>query len=130
MVVPPRAPLASLLVLVLLGASTEASPAQFVEPYDPDPAASEALGRVMKAYRDRPAHVVKSRILIELVQGETRSRSEEIVAEFTYDRRGAGVVKIKDFACHFDEGTLAAVHTGRAVAYARRAFDARRTDGQ
>ncbi len=96
--------------MICISAFAGLARAQFAEPFEPNPEAVKALQRVVKVYRDRAGLKVKSRLEIKIVEDELTSGGHEVKAEFIYDRGGAGVVKIKDFTCHFADDVFYAVH--------------------
>jgi thiol-disulfide isomerase/thioredoxin len=103
------------LLSLLVGASTVC--AQYEEPYEPDPAAAKAFRQVLEAYRQRPALRVESALSIELTQGDAIASSENVTAEFTYSRDGAGRVKIKQFICAFRDGVFRAIREETGHSY-------------
>jgi thiol-disulfide isomerase/thioredoxin len=111
------------IALLLSLAVSAPTLAQLAEPFEPDPAAVKAFAQVLEAYRARPALRVQSALEIELIQGETVGGGEKVTAELTYSKGGAGVVRIREFTCHFADGEFFAVHERTDDAYLREEYE-------
>ncbi len=94
--------------VMLLGAAT--SYAQSDGMFDADPAAAKAFKQLVTSYRNRPALTVKTTMKVELFQGELSSDTDEVQAQFTYSRGGAGIIKLRGFTCYVKDGVFWAVH--------------------
>jgi len=94
--------------VILLSAA--ASYAQSDGMFDADPAAAKAFKQLVTSYRNRPALTVKTKMKVELFQGELSSGTDEVQAQFTYSRGGAGIIKLRGFSYYFKDGVFWAVH--------------------
>ncbi len=77
---------------------------QMDEPFEADAKAVEAFKEMLDSYRERPALKVESTLTIELREGDTVTKSEEVKAVFTYGSVGAGIIEINDYTCRFSDG--------------------------
>ncbi|MEE9131326.1 MAG: TlpA disulfide reductase family protein [Phycisphaerales bacterium] len=98
----------TIATVMLLGAAT--SYAQSDGMFDADPAAAKAFKQLVTSYRNRPALTVKTKMKVELFQGEISADTDEVQAQFTYSRGGAGIIKLRGFTCYFKDGVFWAVH--------------------
>ncbi len=105
----------TMATVMLLGAAT--SYAQSDGTFDADPAAAKAFKQLVTSYRNRPALTVKTTMKVELFQGELSSGTDEVRAQFTYSRGGAGIIKLRGFTCYFKDGVFWAVHEGTDHSY-------------
>jgi thiol-disulfide isomerase/thioredoxin len=105
-------PLAAIVCLVLVRTSLAQE-----TPAGADPAALEAFTQLIKAYRERPALHTKTTVKIELSQGEAKSNSSELKAEFTFSKDRRALIKLRGFTCHVTNGTLTAVHESNEHSY-------------
>ena len=105
----------TMATVVLLSAAT--SYAQSDGMFDADPAAAKAFKQLVTSYRNRPALTVKTTMKMELFQGEISSDTDEVQAQFTYSRGGAGIVKLRGFTYYFKDGVFWAVHEGTDHSY-------------
>ena len=105
----------TMATVMLLGAAT--SYAQSDGTFDADPAAAKAFKQLVTSYRNRPALTVKTTMKLELFQGELSSGTDEVQAQFTYSRGGAGIIKLRGFTCYFKDGMFWAVHEGTDHSY-------------
>jgi thiol-disulfide isomerase/thioredoxin len=101
--------------VMLLGAAT--SYAQSDGTFDADPAAVKAFKQLVTSYRNRPALTVKTTMKVELFQGDISSDTNEVQAQFTYSRGGAGIIKLRGFTCYVKDGVFWAVHEGTDHSY-------------
>ncbi len=105
----------TIAIVMLLGAAT--SYAQSEGMFDADPAAAKAFKQLVTSYRNRPALTVKTKMKVELFQGELSSDTDEVEAQFTYSRGGAGIIKLRGFTCYFKDGVFWAVHDATDHSY-------------
>ena len=105
----------TMATVMLLSAAT--SYAQNDGMFDADPAAAKAFKQLVTSYRNRPALTVKMKMKVELFQGEISSDTDEVEAQFTYSRGGAGIIKLRGFTCYFKDGVFWAVHEGTDHSY-------------
>src|SRR5262245_35370271 len=98
-----------------------AVPATLAAPQDDahpaDPKATAAFAEVIKAYRALPALKVKEKLVVELAQGDMKSKQPEIVLELTAGPKRSGVVKLRGFTCWLKDGHLTAIHESTKDAY-------------
>ena len=111
----------SLVVVVLLCTLAPASFAQD-EPV-PNEDAAKAFDALRESYLARPALGIKSSLQIELKQGDQVSSTDEVIAEFTYVKDGPGLVRIKGYACRFEDGEFLAVHEETDDAFYRDTYE-------
>lgn len=107
--------LMTMVTVILLGAAI--SYAQTNETFDANPAAAKAFKQLVTSYRNRPALMVKTKMKVELFQGEISADTDEVQAQFTYSRGGAGILKLRGFTCYFKDGVFWAVHEGTDHSY-------------
>lgn len=93
--------------ILLLG---NTSIAQSDSEFTADPAAGKAFKELLKSYRKQPAIIVKTKLKIQVIEGETKSQVQEKEAEFTYTKGGAGILKLDDLTCYFNKGVFSAIH--------------------
>ncbi len=105
----------TMATVMLLGAAT--SYAQSDGMFDADPAAAKAFKQLVTSYRNRPALTVKTTMKVELFQGEISSDTDEVEAQFTYSRGGAGIITLRGFTCYVKDGVFWAVHEGTDHSY-------------
>ncbi len=104
--------------LVLLAGPALRAVAQDDDPQHPaDPAALRAFRQMVEAYRKRPALHVTTKVTVELVQGEQRSRQPEVQAEFDLAPGKAGVIRLRGFTCWVGGGKVSAVHESTEHSY-------------
>ncbi len=107
--------------VVFLGGAM--SYAQNGEANEPDPAAAKEFKQLVSSYRNRPALTVKTTMKLKLVGGELSSDTDEVKAEFTYSRGGAGIVKLRGFTSYFRDGQFIAIHDDTEDSYYTEEYD-------
>ncbi len=111
----------TMATVILLGAAT--SYAQSDGTFDADPAAAKAFKQLVISYRNRPALTVKTKMKLELFQGELSSDTDEVQAQFTYSRGGAGIIKLRGFTCYVKDGVFWAIHEETDHSYYTEAYE-------
>ncbi len=99
-----------LVIATVVLVSGAASYAQSDGTFEADPAAAKEFKQLVSSYRNRPALTVKTTMKLKLVEGELSSDVDEVKAEFTYSRGGAGIVKLRGFTSYFKDGQFTAIH--------------------
>lgn len=99
--------LISLLAVLLLG---NTSIAQSESEITVNPAAEKAFKELLKSYRQHPAIIVKIKLKVQVIEGETKSQIQEKEAEFVYTKSGPGVVKLDGLTCYFNKDVFSAIH--------------------
>ncbi|MCZ6612277.1 MAG: TlpA disulfide reductase family protein [Planctomycetota bacterium] len=105
------------LVLVGFVGLALASPHAFAQVHDPDAQALKAFTEMIDAYRKRPALTVRTKVNVQLSQGEATSKGPQVEAEFILGKGRVGVVKFRGFTCYLNDGKLAAIHDSTQDSY-------------
>ncbi|MCI0631445.1 MAG: TlpA family protein disulfide reductase [Phycisphaerales bacterium] len=128
--------LVGFLIVQIAAASSALGQAE-AAPVQADPEALAAFTDMVKAYRQRPALGVKSKVKIEISQNGVSASSSEVVGDFTFGKRTvdpapengspaircSALVKLKGFTCYLNDGTIWAVHQRNKDAYFTSADD-------
>jgi hypothetical protein len=76
-----------------------------------DAAAMKALRELVESYRQRQALTVRTKVQVEVREGDAASRPQpEVEAQITFTRQGRGVVKMRGYTCYLGGGELRVVH--------------------
>ncbi len=106
--------LISLFAILLLGNTTYAQ--NETEP-TADPAAEKVFKELLNSYRKQSAIIVKTKLKVQVIEGETKSEIQENEAEFTYTKGGLGTLKLDGLTCYFNKGVFSAIHKDTEESY-------------
>lgn len=88
-----------------------------------NPAAEKAFKELLKSYRQQPAIIVKTKLKVQVIEGETKSQTQEKEAEFTYTKGGSGILKLDGMTCYFNKGVFSAIHKDTEDSYYTEEFE-------
>jgi len=84
---------------------------------EPDPGAARAFAELVKRHRAMPSVEIRSTLTISLKRGETASEGEEVKATFIRRKDGEGLIKVRDYTFHLQDGKIIATHASNEDEY-------------
>lgn len=104
-------------VLGVVAVSHAGAWGQVEAPPRADEAAARAFAHMVKTHREWPSVTIKATLKIALTQDGAEASGDEVKADFTRTRDGAGVIHVGGFTMHINDGVLSVIHESNEDEY-------------